>query len=154
MNGLLAALAIDGVSAIAALVIASFAIDRIATGLLFLLSFSRRWSRGFPDPASAAEPDARRRAEKKQKLLYYVLAAILGGVVMAYCANVRVFAALGFPTNALLDSVITGLVLMGGADRVASFMKLPGSPASAKPPPTPIEVTGRITIDAPGPGNK
>jgi hypothetical protein len=69
---------IDGISALAVILIASFAIDRIVTGLLFLLSFLERWERAFPDPATVEDTLARVRAEKKQKLGYFIFAALLG----------------------------------------------------------------------------
>jgi hypothetical protein len=49
-------------------------IDRIATASLFLLSFSAAWTRRFPDPLILEQPEEKRSAEKKQKLIYFVLA--------------------------------------------------------------------------------
>jgi hypothetical protein len=66
---------------------------------------------------------------------------------------VRILAALGFASvNPWLDIVVTGLILMGGADRTEQILKTLGastSPAPASKPP-PIEVTGRLIIDEQG----
>jgi len=142
---------IDGVSAIALILIASFGIDRILTGLFFLLDFIKPWTRLFPNPEEVEEKALQIRAERKRKLLYFVLAGILGGVVLAYFGEVRIFRALGFnQTNAILDSVMTGLILIAGADRVAELLKLHGMPgAKGEPKSTsqPIEVTGRLILE-------
>ena len=68
---------IDGISAIAIILIASFAIDRIVTGSLFLLSFVKYWTKYFPDPATL-QPDARLAAERMLKLAYFGLSGFLG----------------------------------------------------------------------------
>jgi hypothetical protein len=46
---------IDGVSAVALVLIVSFAVDRIVTAILFLLSYNAQWNRRFPIPASRLE---------------------------------------------------------------------------------------------------
>ncbi len=68
---------LEGITAIAALLIASFAIDRIVAGTLFLLSFSDGWNKRFPEPALVKDEDLRYKAEKKLKLVRAVLAAIV-----------------------------------------------------------------------------
>ena len=59
---------IDGVSAIAVILIASFAVDRIVKGVTFGLSFVRPWVRWFPDPNAVDEPAERAIAARNQKL--------------------------------------------------------------------------------------
>lgn len=85
---------LDGVTAIALVVIASFAIDRIVSGSLFLLSYSKAWSRRFPEPSSVEDEATRVRVEKTQKLVYFALAGFLGMVVLAGAGNVRILSAL------------------------------------------------------------
>ena len=146
---------LDGVTALALILIASFAIDRIVTGVLFLLSFSRPWSRHFPDPASLNVDTARSKAEKKQKLVYFILAGIFGIVVLAWLGDIRIFSAVvksakdpSLPmVDPTLDRIITGLVLAAGADRLAQVLKMPGSPAGEKVDQKPIQVTGKLTIE-------
>ena len=44
---------LDGVTVLAVILIASFAIDRIVTGTLIVLSFIPIWNRWFPDPSQS-----------------------------------------------------------------------------------------------------
>src|SRR5437879_4657180 len=98
---------IDGGSAIAVIVIVAFAIERSVTGLLFLLLFNQQWAQRFPDPASLEKPAEKARAEKKQKLLYYVFASLLGLIIAGF-GNVRLLHALGLNDSRLiLDIFVT-----------------------------------------------
>lgn len=150
---------LDGISVIAVILIISFGVDRIVTGFFFLMSFFKPWSRYFPDPEMIEDRNKRVRMEKRYKLAYFTLAAILSGLVIAYLGNVRILASLGYNTNIILDSVLTGLILIAGADRVADFLKsMPGiSAAGTKPgeqaPAQPIKVSGKLIIEGEG-GNK
>jgi hypothetical protein len=140
---------IDGISAIAVILIASFAIDRIVTALLFLLSFASPWRKYFPDP-TAQEGAERAASERKLKLAYFVFAGILGVAVLAGYGKMRIFAVSGFPDVPWwLDVLATGLILMGGADRVAALLNI-GGPLGEKAAPQPIQITGKIVIDDSG----
>jgi len=132
----------DGVTALVLVLIASFAIDRIVTAVLFLASFAGV----VPDPAD------NERANKVYKLVYFVLAGVLGVVVLAYFGNVRILQAIGLQNaNPVVDTIVTGLLLMGGAERLSGFIQTPGGAGTEKPEPKPIQITGRLTIeDAPG----
>src|ERR1043166_8062766 len=159
---------LDGVSAIALVAIASFAIDRIVNGLLFLLSFNKKWAQWFPEPKLIDDPAARFAAEKRQKLIYFALAGFFGIIVLAGLGHVRILAAMGVYSEqpatgtaapaakvsqffyALLDVAFTGLLLMGGADSIGRLLKLPGAPGIEKPPPRPIEITGKLTLEERG----
>ena len=138
---------IDGISAIAIILIASFAIDRIVTGSLFLLCFVKYWTKYFPDPATL-QPDARLAAERKQKLAYFGLSGILGIALLSGYGKLRIFSVSGFPdVPAWLDTVVTGLILVGGADRMAALLS-GGSPfGEQKTPHQPIEISGKITLE-------
>src|SRR2546422_5875347 len=117
---------IDGVSAIAVIVIVAFAIERMVTGVLFALSFFKFWTRTFPDPMMIPDAIERAHAEKKQKLIYFVLASLLG-VLFARYGGVRIFEALGF-TNipVFLDTVVTALIWVAGSARIAAIVHMPG----------------------------
>ena len=145
---------IDGVTALALVLIASFAIDRIVTGSLFLLSFIGAWDRRFPDPASVKDEVERARAEKKHKLVYFAIAGILGGVVLVWIGNFRILSAVlrsqdkSFPSvNPVLDTIITALLLMGGADRLAQVLKMPGASGGEKSESKPIQITGKLILE-------
>jgi hypothetical protein len=141
----------DGVTAIAMILIASFAIDRIAVGLLFLFSFMPKWKRTFPEPSSFAEPGERASAERKRKLIYFVFAGVLAGAFLAGYGQDRILKAAGFSINPLLDAVVTGLILMGGADRMTELLKMIGvqNAEKAEASPHPIEITGRVILEEP-----
>jgi hypothetical protein len=140
---------IDGVSALALVLIASFAIDRITRGFLFLLSFSRRWAARFPD----AESHAPEGLKKRSRLLYLALAAVLSTIVLAWYGKIRIFAAMGFTAiDPLLDALLTGLVLVGGADRTEALLKSFGSGDASASAQTPLHVTGTLTLVEREPG--
>jgi hypothetical protein len=65
--------------------------------------------------------------------------------LIAGIGKIRILAALRFPTNQYLDILVTGLVLVGGSDRVADMLKL-GSPGEGKSEPKPIAIKGEITL--------
>lgn len=141
----------DGVTAIAMILIASFAIDRIVVGLLFLFSFLPKWSRAFPEPSLFEDPGARARAERKRKLIYFVLAGVLAGAFLAGYGQDRILKAAGFSINPILDAVLTGLILVGGADRMTELLKMIGVQTAEKSEarPHPIEITGRLILEEP-----
>ena len=142
---------IDGVSALAVIVIASFAIDRITTGALFVLSFIPAWVRWFPDPQLIVKKDeiARARAEKQQKLLYFGVAALLALPLLGWFGGVRIFSVIGFPQiDPVLDTVVTGLILVAGSDRIAGLLKTAGvTDAAAKTESQPIQITGKLVLE-------
>jgi hypothetical protein len=151
---------LDGISVIAFVLVGSFAIDRIVTFLLFVLAFNRKWAARFPKPALVADPAARARAEDAQKVVYFVFAGALAIPLLAGYGQVRVLEALGFQTNFILDTIVTGLILMGGSDRVAELLKMPGAPGVHKPEPRPITIQGTLVLQdrnavlsASGPGS-
>ena len=66
---------IDGVSAITVIAIASFGVDRIVTGLQFLLAYLPAYARRFPEPTSTMNSEEYSRTTRRRKLMYFVLAA-------------------------------------------------------------------------------
>lgn len=139
---------LDGVSAIALIMIASFAIDRIVTAVLFLLSFIP----GFPDPNAALGQEQLAYSQKLYKLCYFSLAGVLGVLAMAAWAQIRILSALGVPAGEMTDILITGIVLMGGADRIASVLKTPGaSGVEKKAEAEPVRVTGTLIVEEESP---
>jgi hypothetical protein len=185
---------LDGVSAIALVLIASFAVDRVVTGILFLLGFNKKWVQWCPDPKLVDDRAARTVAERRQKLAYFILAGFFGIIVLAGLGHVRILTAMGLrpgsametsslaslasasptpaagsasPTPApaatlgmsralfsFLDILFTGLLLMGGADSISRVLKLPGVATTESPPSRPIEITGKLTLEDRGPGDR
>lgn len=143
---------VDGINAIAVIAIASFAIDRVVSGLLFLLSFNKQWVIMFPDPELVTgTPEAIKRAQKKQKLLYFTVAGVLAIVVLSYFGNVRILHYLGFELNPKLDILLTGLILMGASDRVSDLLKgMTGGgegPKAVQQESHPVEIRGTLLLE-------
>jgi hypothetical protein len=99
------------------------------------------------DPTSIENPSQRAKAEKQYRLLYVVLAGVLAIFVVAHYGGVRILSALGIATEPLLDTVLTGIVLVGGSDRIAAVLKFPGVTGAERPAPPPIQITGRVTLE-------
>ena len=157
---------IDGISAIAALVIAAFAVDRFATALLFTLSLVPAFRKWFPetqpipeggDTADAATspaaqaPESQQWGERRNRMVYFFFAAIGAGLV-AWVGNIGILEVMGFkeataPSHHGFDIALTVLILTAGADRVSALMQLSGVSAGEAAEPKPIEITGTLTID-------
>ncbi len=123
----------DGVSAIALILILSFAIDRVVTAVLFLAA----WAGLAPDATD----------DRKYKLIYFCLGGVLGIFVLAHFGQVRLMTALGIPIDQYLDTALTGIVLVGGADRIAGLMKAPGGGGAPKETPPPMVISGKLVLE-------
>ena len=149
----------DGVTVIAMILIASFAIERIVTTLFFLLSFSKSWRRRLPDPESVTDIQSRAAATRKRRLAYGLASAVIVILVLVAIENLRVLTSLGLapiepqpkpeqnPISRfeILDAFLTGLILMGGADQLARTLS---SSAERGPQASQdLKVTGRLTLD-------
>ena len=78
--------------------------------------------------------------------MYYCFTGVWGILVLAGVGNVRVLDAVGIKANQYLDTLLTGLILMGGAEQVGGFLKgLPGAPSSAES--KPVEIRGKLTLE-------
>lgn len=146
----------DGVNVIAVLVIASFAIDRTVAALLFVLSFFGSGTQAFSDGTFISDPALAAAAARKRKLWYFLLAGLLCAAVLIALPKFGVLAALGFATHRALDAFVTGLIVLGGSDRMADLLgKIPGVPTANVAPPAskPIEVTGKLILEEPGKGS-
>ena len=138
------------------ILIAAFAIDRIVRGLFFLLSYNPDL-RGILNPESMRDPEQRAAAARLYRLVYAICAGYIGIVLVAGHMGIRLtkIAALdldqsvGPVTGNLLDVVITGLLLSGGADGLAEALKLYSGKESKSPEGAerPIEITGKVVIE-------
>jgi hypothetical protein len=145
---------IDPMKAIALILIGAFVIDRIVAGLFFLLSYSEEL-RDFLDPSSVEDPSERAAALRNYRLLYAIFGGYLGTVVLAGYMGVRVFST-GAVQGAefigqypLLDILVTGLILLGGADRLSEALRLLGSGSGsiATSKDKPLELTGKFVVE-------
>jgi len=146
---------LDGVSALALVLVASFAIDRLVSGTLFLIT----WSGILTDPEQIAEGEEKYKAKRKYKVIYYLLAGVLGIVVMASLGGIMLLTALlpadssvtGTSIFRFLDIVVTGLALMGGAEKLSELLKIGketgGVFASASAGESPVKVEGKLFLE-------
>jgi hypothetical protein len=135
------------ITVLAMLVIGSFAIDRIVSAVLF--PFFRdppKVPKSTPEE-NQKELDRKYNLETKYKLYYFILAAALAIIVLASWGKIRVLAGLGYPPdpNPFLDAILTGIVLVGGADRLAD-LKPAGAAPAPEPEQKPLQVTGQLYL--------
>jgi hypothetical protein len=137
---------IDGISVIALVLIASFAVDRIVRGAFFLLGFFKRWRRLVPDPADSHTTPTGARV---YQFVYMCFAGLLALVALSFLGNVRVLEALGYTqVDPVIDTLFTGLLIMGGAERTEVILqKLGVGGAAGKPAATPLEITGKVVLE-------
>jgi hypothetical protein len=150
----LTSLRIDGISLLVLILLASFAVDRVVRAVLFLLGFLPFWRRLAPDPD---DPTTGYQAAQRHRLVYALMAGGLAIGVLSWLGKVRILAALGFmQVDPLIDTLFTGLLVMGGADRVEILMQKlgAGSTAGAARAATPVEITGHLRIDESGKGGR
>jgi hypothetical protein len=136
---------------LALILIASFAIDRIVTALLFLLSFIHKF------PAAGATTGGRQSTDTKlYNLLYFGLAALLSALVIAFWGPLTVLPSLRMHDPIFdqtgnrifsLDSILTLIILVGGADRIAALLDSKLGVGAPKASTTPLVVEGRITLE-------
>ena len=146
---------IDPIRAIALILIGSFAIDRLVKGLFFLLSYSEDLRESL-DPEAVTDPDEKAAAMRNYRLLYAIFGGYLGAVVMAGYMHIRLFAVTAQPGTdfigqyPILDILLTGLILLGGADQLAKALgMLGGPPVAVREEERPLEITGRLVLEQP-----
>ena len=139
---------LDAVTVAALLGIASFAIDRTVRTLLFVLSYLKSWSAAVPDPLFLKDDSERIRAEKRQKVVYVLLATLFSMPILFLLGFKGILYALGFKKPAL-DFLLTLLVLVAGSDRIGEFVKMGGSPSAGpeKSAAPAIEIKGRVVLE-------
>jgi len=141
----------DGVSVVAQVVVASFVIDRVVSGALFLCLLAHI----VPDPETADDPRQRTRADRVYKLVYFILAGALVVAVLYSFPDIQILKAMGMTgITAPLDRFVTGLLLIGGAERLSQFLQPSGGaqkPESTPEQPStpPLKVEGTLVLVSP-----
>ncbi len=134
---------LDGVSTTALIALAAFAIDRIVSAVLFVLISAHLLSD--PELQSGA---ARIKAGRTGKVVYFVVSLVLVVAVLNSFSSVRILAAMGLRGDApILDKILTGIVLLGGTERLGEWMKTDGSDSGSSSTGTSVQVTGTLTLD-------
>jgi hypothetical protein len=139
---------IDGVSVLVLFLIASFAVDQIVRAVIFVLNFFGFWRKLV---ARAPDEPPNLAVSRKQQLAYMLMAGFLAIVVLGWFGKVRMLAALGFgQVNPIIDTLFTGLLLVGGAARMDALMQKMGAGAGSdaeRVSSTPVEITGRVILE-------
>jgi hypothetical protein len=138
---------LGGLSAVAVILVAAFAIDRIVTAILFLLSFWGRWDDRF-NPLKKTGELERERAQRWQKLAYFAFAGVFSVIVIIALDGKGILYHIGFKQH-WIDLVLTALILMGGAERLAELLKGPGASSSSASSDPPITITGTLQLEDP-----
>ena len=142
----------DPMRAIALILIGLFAVDRVVAGLFFLLSYSSDLRKSL-DPSAVTDPEKQAETMRNYRLLYAIVGGYLGTVVMAGYMQIRLFASTVVPGSEfigkypLLDIFLTGLVLLGGADRLAEVLRMLGGSGVPKQKEAPLEITGKLVLE-------
>jgi len=131
----------------ATIVVASFAIDRVAAGTFFLLSFSDAWNKQFPDPRYVSDERGKSVAERKLKLAYYSFVGVLALLIVS-AWHVRILSQLNVPASPdLIDFFFSAVVLMGGSGQIAELLRAPHTGKLPASSPEPLKLTGSITLN-------
>jgi hypothetical protein len=141
---------IDGISLLVLVLIASFAVDRIVRATLFLLGLFDFWRRRVPDPDEAPGDAA---ALRRHRIAYVLMAAPLALLALGWVGKVRILTALGFAqVDPWIDTLFTGLLVIGGADRTEAILQKfgAGGGGEAARTTTPLEITGRVILEESG----
>jgi len=128
---------IEATTALTIILIASFAIDRFVTLLMYLLPFAKM--RGEEDTP---------KVKKREKLTYIVLAGVFG-LLLGYFGDIRLLAGLGFSTNTVLNAIVTALILTAGSDGISALIKKMGGTSLDDGEPKPLIVQGDLTLNRP-----
>jgi len=141
----------EGVTLLAVLLIAAFTIERIAAGIIFVLTLLHI----LPDPELSEDATKRALAKKKCTLYHFLVSSLFVIPVLFYSGEFRFLDALGLGSRTdlarfplWLDHALLGVVLIGGSEQMSAFLKMVGSPATgSRGGAQPVEVSGRLTLD-------
>lgn len=145
----------NATSVLVLILVLSFAADRLAKGILFLVGFIPGWSKWFPDPRLVRDQDRRVRAKNRLLLVYTVLVASIAGTAILKFPELRIIQALSGPrTPEIIDIVVTVIVVMGGSDLVGRLVQISGigeatATFSTSSRSEPIEINGRLVLENP-----
>ena len=115
----------------------------------FLASI-KNWQVGLRVLAEMVDTGKERiKAERIYKCVYFVLAASLVLAVMLSFPGIRILASLGVQVPIDLDRIVTGLLFLGGAERLSQFLQQGSAGEKSEatsPPPPPIAIEGTLML--------
>ena len=135
----------DAISLTALLVLTAFAVERVSSGLIFLLSFWGPWDRAFPDPRTIADAKASVAAERRGKFVYFLFAGALVLWIIGLNPELRILQAIGKPAPDYLDIGLSWLVVVAGSDRIGDLVPSRGG-GEVEAAPKPIQIEGQVTL--------
>jgi hypothetical protein len=147
-------------SVLAFIMVLAFAADRVAKSVMFCLAFVPAWHRRFPDPELIENKVVRQRMRNRYLLAYTVIVGAIAAAAVLTFPDLRILDKLtGETTDAVIDIVVTVLVLMGGSDLLGRIVQVSGigdmgaAAASGETSPRnkPVEVVGRLVLENEGP---
>jgi len=130
---------IEPTTAITIILIASFAIDRTVTLVLFLMPFL----------AASGESRDNAEARKRREKLIYVLLAFALGLLLGYFGEIRLLEGLGFSKNLPVNALLTALILTAGSDSISTLLKRIGGHSGGEGEPKPLVIQGDLTLQRP-----
>ena len=148
---------ITGTTALTILAIGSIVVDRISTGTLWMLSLSDVWDRSFPNPSTLEKPRDQNWAQAKLIAIYYAIATLVTMILLSFFCDLELLGAIGFEPvdqsdlflSRTIDRYISGAIIIIGAERVAQWLQLPGTPAAAAAALQPMVISGNLTLHDP-----
>lgn len=149
---------------VALMLFISFAIDRITTGLMFVLSFMPFWPKYVHDSTSESGTKNGTDSEKLYRVFYFVIATFLAIIAMMYVnmkvilmsdstpppSHIGVLIALGMKKiDWAVDSVVTALVLVASSDFLGRLIEKSGAYDKTEVQSQTIQVTGELNLVRP-----
>ena len=127
----------------ATILVCAFIIDRIIAMLMFVASYLKA-------SRDTTSKGAEQRADHNRTIVYFLLSASLGAVVILALPDLRLDLSSFKQLPASMSTLLTWLVLVAGADRISAFV---GVGSDAKPAPAPsnnveLRVAGTLRVDA------
>jgi hypothetical protein len=144
--------ATDGINLLTILLIASFAIERLSAGILFLLQLFHL----IADPNLVEDAAQRAQVKRRYILCHFVVSGILVIFVLLYMGDFRFLDALGLGNRTdlshvpvFLDHLLLAVVLVGGAEQMSAFLKMVGAPGGGADGrgAQPVEVKGKLILE-------
>lgn len=145
----------NATSALVLILVLSFAADRLAKALLFVLALTPAWSKRFPDPRLIRERERQVHVRNRLVLVYTALVAVVAGTAIWMYPELRIIEMLSGPrTHDLIDIIVTVIVVMGGSDLVGRLVQVSGigevsTTSSGSSRNEPIEINGRLVLENP-----
>lgn len=142
---------VNATSALVLILILSFAADRVARGVLMGLSLLPTWRARFPDPAGLEDKAAKAEATRRRTIAYTVIVGGLAGLILWLYQDIRLIGLLtGQRDIAVVDIVVSAVVIMGGSDLISRIAGLSGINEAMPlrgPQSAPVEISGRIELE-------